>query len=147
MRGWLIRGANLAVLWGVVQTLFAELAVGGPVSTAITVGALCVLAAVAMAWGAVDRLLGHTADSYLWLKTGLFAGVVGALLGVIGQAAFVDNTGAWAIGSALVGGAPFIALLVLVPAGIGMLIGRLVAPREGRQRRRRHSVGGTDTAV
>lgn len=147
MRGWLIRGANLAVLWGIVQTLVAKLAVGGPVPIAITIGALCLLAAVAMAWGAVDRLLGNTADSYLWLKTALFTGVVGALLGVIGQAAFVDNTGTWAIGSALVGAAPFIALFVLVPAGAGVLIGRFVSPREGKQRARQGSTGGTDPVV
>lgn len=129
MRGWLIRGANLAVLWAIAQTLSAKLSVGGSLSTPIVVGALCLLGAIAMAWGAVDHLLGFNRDGYTWLKAALFAGVLGALLGVLGQAAFVDSTGAWAIGPALVGPAPFIALLVLIPAWIGMLIARFVRPR------------------
>ncbi|WP_020501932.1 hypothetical protein [Sciscionella marina] len=135
MRGWLIRGVNLAVLWGIVQTLYAKLAVGGSVPAALTVAGLCLLGAVAMAWAAIDHLLGNTGDNYLWLKAALLAGILGSLLGVVGQAAFVDNTGAWAIGPALIGPAPFIGLLVLVPSWLGMLIGRLVGGREGLRRR------------
>lgn len=130
MRGWVIRGANLAVLWGIAQTVYAKLSVGAGLGSAVVIGVLCLLGAVAMAWGAVDKLFGRTDDVYLWLKAALLAGVVGALLGVIGQAAFVDNTGAWAVGPALLGPAPFIALMVLIPAGVGNLIGRFVTTRE-----------------
>jgi hypothetical protein len=51
------------------------------------------------------------------------------LLGVIGRGTLVDQTGVWALGSALTGGAAFTALVILVPAGLGLAVGgRLEAP-------------------
>jgi hypothetical protein len=129
MRAWLIRGLIMAVLWGIVQTVHAKLSVydGGSVVSAVV--SLAILAVAAMIWAAVDTWYEHPDRGVLWLKSGLVAGVVGALLGVIGQASFVDQTGTWALGPALTGGAAFIALGVLVPAGIGLLVGTFVTPR------------------
>src|SRR5699024_3254700 len=45
------------------------------------------------------------------------------ILGVVGRGLFVDQTGVAALGEALTGGAAFLALLVIVPAGIGMFVG------------------------
>ena len=45
------------------------------------------------------------------------------ILYVIGRAVFVDQTSASDLGGALTGGAAFSALLVLVPAGLGLFVG------------------------
>jgi hypothetical protein len=51
------------------------------------------------------------------------------VLGVIGRSVFVDQTGVSELGSALTGGAAFTALLVFVPAGIGLLAGKWIRPQ------------------
>lgn len=125
MRAWLIRGCVLAVSHAGAQVLLAELAV---VSHAVLGWArpvaLGLLIAIAFAGGMLDA---HRRDpGVLWLKASLVAGWLAALLGVLGKALLVDETGVSALGGALTGGAAFTALLVLVPASLGMLASRLV---------------------
>jgi hypothetical protein len=59
-----------------------------------------------------------------WLVRGVSMAVV------LGQGVFVDDTGVESLGAAITGGAAFTALLVLVPAGIGLALGRLARPRQ-----------------
>jgi hypothetical protein len=47
---------------------------------------------------------------------------------VIGRAIFVDSAGTSELWPALTGGAAFTALLVLVPAGLGLLVGARIHP-------------------
>jgi hypothetical protein len=63
----------------------------------------------------------------------LIAGWGAAVLGVIGKSVFVDQTGVAELGGALTGGAAFTALLVLIPAAIGLAAGRwITVPRPGQ---------------
>ncbi|MFD8492152.1 hypothetical protein [Amycolatopsis sp. NPDC059657] len=120
----------MAVLHGAAATVLAKIAVLHPtdstVSSSIVVALLIGAAAL---WSAVDAWLRHPDLGRTWFIAALVAGVVSAPLTVIGKAVFVDQTGMSALGEALTGGAAFTALMVLIPAGLGMFVGgRMDAP-------------------
>lgn len=145
MRAWVVRGLVLALVHAAVQTGEAWVRAGNPEAVSwLRPAALGVLVAVAVVWGGIDSWRsGLTAGAdegdglerprygMVWFKAALVAGPVGGVLGVIGQGVFVDDTGVEALPVAITGGAAFIALLVLVPAGVGLLIGHLVTPAAG----------------
>jgi hypothetical protein len=143
MGTWLIRGGALAVVHGCAQTIMAAFEVNHPTSkgilAAIVLGGLVGVAAV---WGVVDTWRSVPGRELTWLLAALVAGWGAGVLGVIGRSAFVDQTGTSELGSALTGGAAFTALLVLVPAGIGMLVGKWIEPptrRKAAERSGRHA--------
>jgi hypothetical protein len=121
MRVWLVRGGVMAVVHAVAETVRADFGVQHPTSRtlfeALTLG---VLVGVAAVWGAVDRWRGVEDAGRTWLIASLVAGWGAAVLGVVGKSVFVDQTGVADLGGALTGGAAFTALLVLVPAAIGL---------------------------
>jgi hypothetical protein len=79
----------------------------------------------------VDGWLRKPRRGMNWFYGGLIGGVLAGLLSVIAKALFVDQTGIWALGPALTGDAAFIALLIMVPAGLGIAVGgRLEPPAE-----------------
>lgn len=127
MRLWLLRGGVLAVVHGCAQTIMAAFEVDNPTSkdtlAAIMLGALVAVAAV---WAVVDTWRSVERREMAWVIAGLLAGWGAGVLGVIGRAAFVDQTGASELSTALTGGAAFTALLVVVPAGIGLLAGKWI---------------------
>ncbi|GAB3442490.1 B-4DMT family transporter [Actinophytocola sediminis] len=127
MRTWLLRGAVLAVVHAVAETVRTDFGVHNPTSRtffeAITLG---VLVGVAAVWGATDTWRDVPDRGRMWLGAALVAGWAGAVLGVVGKASFVDQSGVADLGAAVTGGAAFVALLVLVPAGVGMLAGRWI---------------------
>lgn len=127
MRAWLLRGGVLAVVHAAAETVRADFGVAHPTSRtlfeAITLG---VLVGVAAVWGAVDRWRGVEDAGRSWLIASLVAGWGAAVLGVIGKSVFVDQTGVADLGGALTGGAAFTALLVLVPAAIGLGAGNWI---------------------
>ncbi|MDQ3788876.1 MAG: B-4DMT family transporter [Actinomycetota bacterium] len=124
MRTWLLRGAVMAVVHAVAETARADFGVHHPTSRtlfeALTLG---VLVGVAAVWGAVDRWRDVEDAGRAWLIASLVAGWGSAVLGVIGKSVFVDQTGVADLGGALTGGAAFTALLVLIPAAIGLAAG------------------------
>jgi hypothetical protein len=129
MRAWLVRGLVLAVVHAAVQTGEAWVRAGNPESVGwLRPVALGVLVGVAVVWAGLDGWLGRERHGMVWFKAALLAGPVGGVLGVVGQGLFVDDTGIEAVPVAITGGAAFIALLVLVPAGIGLFVGRLARP-------------------
>ena len=134
MGTWLIRGGVLAVVHACAQTIMAGYEVNHPTSkgtlAAIVLGGLVAIAAV---WGVVDTWRGVERREMAWLLAALVAGWGAGVLGVIGKSAFVDQTGTSELGAALTGGAAFTALLVLVPAGVGMLVGRWIEPPARRR--------------
>ncbi|WP_052394290.1 B-4DMT family transporter [Kutzneria sp. 744] len=131
MRTWLLRGLVLAVVHAAVQTAEAWVRAGDPNAVGwLRPTALGVLVGVAVLWAGVDGWLGREGSGMVWFFSALLAGPVGGVLGVIGQGVFVDDTGAEALPVAITGGAAFIALLVLVPAGIGLLIARFARPEQ-----------------
>jgi hypothetical protein len=129
MRTWLLRGGVLAVVHACAQTIMAGYEVNHPTSkgtlAAIVLGGLVGVAAV---WGVVDTWRSVRGRELAWLWAALLAGWGAGVLGVIGRSIFVDQTGTSELGSALTGGAAFTALLVIVPAGIGMLAGKWITP-------------------
>jgi len=134
MRTWLLRGGVLAVLHTFAQTIMAAFEVNHPTSTG-TLAALVLggLVGVAAVWGVVDTWRSVQGREIAWLLAALLAGWGAGVLGVIGRSAFVDQTGVSELGSALTGGAAFTALLVVVPAGIGMLVGKWLDPPTRRK--------------
>ncbi|MFC0435864.1 B-4DMT family transporter [Kutzneria buriramensis] len=144
MRAWVVRGVVLALVHAAVQTGEAWVRAGNPEAVSwLRPVALGVLVAVAVVWAGIDGWrsglvaggdsdgdgsIGRPRYGMVWFKAAILAGPVGGMLGVIGQGVFVDDTGVEALPVAITGGAAFIALLVLVPAGVGLLIGHLVTP-------------------
>ncbi|MFC0540941.1 B-4DMT family transporter [Kutzneria chonburiensis] len=129
MKVWLVRGLVLAVVHAAVQTAQAWVRAGDPTAVGwLRPTALSVLVAVAVVWGGIDGWRGLEGRGLAWFKASLVAGPVGGVLGVIGQGVFVDDTGAEALPVAITGGAAFIALLVLVPAAVGLLFGKMARP-------------------
>jgi hypothetical protein len=134
VRTWLLRGAVLAVVHAVAETARAGFGVHHPTSrTLFEAIMLGVLVAVAAVWGALDTWRDVPDRGKVWLIACLIAGWGAAVLGIIGKSIFVDQTGVADLGGALTGGAAFTALLVLVPACIGLLAGRWIRP-PGRTR-------------
>ena len=126
MQPWLVRGVAMAVVNAAAQTMIAKLEVTHPTSTSVLEPiTLAVLVGIAGLWGGLDGWLrwGGARPAMAWFYAGLFGGVLAGLLGVIGQAIFVDQTGIWALSTALTGGAAFTALLIMLPAGLGLLVG------------------------
>jgi hypothetical protein len=133
-RTWLLRGAALAVVHAVAETVRADFGVQHPTSrTLFEAIMLGVLVAVAAVWGALDTWRDVPDRGKVWLIASLIAGWGAAVLSIIGKSIFVDQTGVADLGGALTGGAAFTALLVLVPACIGFLAGRWIRP-PGRTR-------------
>ena len=129
MRAWLVRGLVLAVVHAAVQTAEAWVRAGDPTAIGwLRPTALGVLVGVAVLWAGIDAWRGRDGLGLVWFKSALVAGPVGGVLGVIGQGVFVDDTGVEALPVAITGGAAFIALLVLVPAGVGLLIAKIARP-------------------
>jgi phosphate/sulfate permease len=127
MRTWLLRGGVLAVLHAAAQTAVAAFTVRNPTSqTTLAAIVLGVLVGAAAVWGVLDNWRALPRPEVVWLIAALVAGWGAGVLGVIGRAIFVDQTGASELGSALTGGAAFTALLVFVPAVVGLLAGRWV---------------------
>ncbi|MET8851530.1 B-4DMT family transporter [Amycolatopsis sp. NPDC004625] len=138
MSAWVIRGLGMAVLHGAAITLLAKYAVYHPTDQTLVVSlALAVLVGAAALWSAVDAWRGLPDRGRVWFIAALVAGPVAGILYVIGRAVFVDQTGVSELGGALTGGAAFSALLVLIPAGLGLFVGGRLgrSPESGEEPR------------
>jgi hypothetical protein len=114
----------LAVLHGAAITLLAKYSVFHPTGDTLVISlALAVLVGAAALWSAVDAWRDRPDRGRTWFIAALVTGPVSGVLHVIGRAVFVDQTSAADLGGALIGGAAFSALLVLVPAGLGLFVG------------------------
>lgn len=124
MQTWLLRGTVLAVVHATANTVVALLRAHNPTGQTTTAAlTLGLLAATAAVWAAVDAWKDVPDRGRTWVLACLIAGFASAILGVTARALFVDETSTSALGSALTGGAAFTALLVLIPAALGLLIG------------------------
>jgi hypothetical protein len=122
----------MAVVHAAAETVRADFGVQHPTSrTLFEAIVLGVLVGAAAVWGAVDRWRGVEDAGRAWLIASLVAGWGAAVLGVIGKSIFVDQTGVADLGSALTGGAAFTALLVLIPAAIGLGAGNWIRSSRG----------------
>ena len=130
MRPWFVRALWMGLLHGAVQTGVSAVAVRSPEATSVRPIALGLLVAAAVLWGAVDRLRELPSPGMQWFIAALIAGPFAGALGVAGSALLVDQTGQEALWVALTGGAAFTALLVLAPAGLGLLLGGFLASKD-----------------
>ncbi|WP_205660501.1 B-4DMT family transporter [Amycolatopsis antarctica] len=130
MPSWLLRGFGLAVLHAAAEVALAKIAVQAPSDAdVITALVIALLVGAAALWSALDGWLRRGDRGRTWFVAALLAGPVAGILGVIGRSLLVDQTGLRELLPALTGGAAFTALLVLVPAGLGLFVGgRLRAP-------------------
>jgi hypothetical protein len=132
MRSWLVRGCVMAVVYAVVETLLVGVQVKHPdTSSVLEPLLLALLVGVSGAWAGIDGWLRRPHRGMNWFYAGLIGGVLAGVLSVIGRASFVDQTGAWALGSALTGDAAFVALLIMLPAGLGVFVGGRLRPARG----------------
>ena len=116
----------MAVVHAGTQTAVAALAARAPSSGGVLRPvALGVLVAVALVWAAADRWLGRPRAGMTWFCAALVAGPVAGALAVLAQSLLVDRTGLEALAGAITAGAAFTALLVMVPAALGLGLGRL----------------------
>jgi hypothetical protein len=129
MQPWLVRGCAMAVVYAAAETLLAEVQVDHPGSGSVTDPiVLAVLVGVSGLWAGVDGWLRKPNRGMNWFYAALIGGVLAGVLSVVARAAFVDQTGVWALGSAVTGDAAFIALLIMVPAGLGIAVGGRLEP-------------------
>ncbi|SER84141.1 hypothetical protein SAMN05216188_11688 [Lentzea xinjiangensis] len=130
MRPWFVRALWMGLLHGAVQTGVAAVAVRSPEATSVGPIALALLVAAAVIWGAADAARDLDGRGMQWFVAALLAGPFAGALGVAGSALLVDQTGQEALWVALTGGAAFTALLVLAPAGLGMLLGGFLREKD-----------------
>ncbi|MFD2416206.1 B-4DMT family transporter [Amycolatopsis pigmentata] len=135
----------MAILHAAAGTALAKAAVYDPTGLAtVKIIVIAVLAGAAALWSALDgwrtggqsprprsRRALHPDDlGRTWLIAAVIAGPLSGILFVIGRAVLVDQSGAGELRDALIGGAAFTALLVLVPALLGMVAGKRITPRK-----------------
>jgi hypothetical protein len=127
---WLIRGVVLAFVLAGADVGLAALAVHDSNLTVLRSITLGVVAGLAGLWAAVDGWRRTDDRGRAWVLASVIAGFGSGLLRVIGKAIFVDQTGLSSLGSALTGDAAFGALVVLIPAGLGLFVGARIAQRD-----------------
>jgi hypothetical protein len=120
----------MAVIYAAAETMLAKMQVNHPASgSTLDPIVLAVLVGVSGLWAGLDGWHRKPRRGMNWFYAGLIGGVLAGLLTVIAKALFVDQTGVWALRAALTGDAAFIALLIMVPAGLGIAVGgRLTSP-------------------
>ncbi|NRN64335.1 hypothetical protein GC106_15410 [Kibdelosporangium sp. 4NS15] len=129
MRFWLIRGGVLAFVLAGADVGLAAIAVHVSSLGVLRSTVLGVVAGLAALWGALDGWRQLDDRARIWVLSSIVAGFASGLLRVIGKSVFVDETGLSSLGSALTGDAAFGALVILVPAGLGLLVGGRIAQR------------------
>lgn len=134
MPAWSLRAVVLAVLHAAGTVILAQLKLSGAgAPTVLTWIAIALLVGVALLWGSIDGWRRLDQPVQTWFVAGIVGGLFGGVLNVLGRALFVDQTGVSELASQLTSGAAFTALLIIVPAGLGVLVGsRLDAPPQGR---------------
>lgn len=111
----------MTLLHAAGQTAVALVRASAPESVTIARPVvLALLVAAAVLWAAADGWRRVADPARTWFVAALITGPAAGVLGLVAQAVFVDATGIEALGTALVGGAAFTALLVLVPAMAGL---------------------------
>ncbi|GAB2967032.1 hypothetical protein GCM10017788_06080 [Amycolatopsis acidiphila] len=120
----------MALLHAIADTALAKATVYDPTGLLTAkIVVIALLVGAAALWGAVDAWLGREDLAKTWVIASLFGGLASGVLYVIGRGIFVDQSGTQELWPALTGGAAFTALLVLVPAGLGLLVGgRITRP-------------------
>lgn len=131
MPHWVLRALGMSVLHAAATVALAKITVFQPGETTVSrTAAIALLVGAAALWGALDGWFRRPDSGRTWFIAGLVSGPAAGLLSVIGKSVLVDRTGVSELGPALTSGAAFTALLVLVPAWLGVFVGSRL-PRRG----------------
>ena len=132
VREWLTRAGLMMLLHVGVRTALGFAALSWPTSGQTQrIAGLVLVVVVAMAWAGLDGVRENVDDdqrgdlTVRWLKAAVLAGPVAGLAGWAVEGMFIDSTSTSTLGGDVVGGGAFTALLILVPAMIGLAFGRL----------------------
>ena len=132
MQPWLVRGVAMAVVYAAAETVLAEVQVNHPTSGSVLDPILlALLVGVSGLWAGVDGWLRRPRRGMNWFYAALIGGLLAGVLSVLARGLFVDQTGVWALAPALTGDAAFIALLIMLPAGLGIAVGGRLQPPTG----------------
>lgn len=131
MRQWLVRAGLLSLVHVAARTALGFSALSWPTSgQSQRIGGLLAVLAVALLWSGIDALREDPDDDerddlvLRWLKAAVLAGPVAGLLGWAVEGAFIDSVGTSALPGNIIGGGAFTALLIFIPALVGMMFGR-----------------------
>lgn len=116
----------MAIVDAGTVVVLADVRAYHPGSIAAAPLGLGVVVGVAVLWAGLDGWLRRPVEAGTWFAAGLLAGPLAGLLSVAAQALLVDATGTEALGTALTGGAAFLALLVAGPAVLGRALGHML---------------------
>lgn len=149
MAPWLLRAVVLVPVHAGTSVGVELLARSRPEQGSwLRLAALALLVLVALVWGTRDGARADRTEDDLparWLKAGLATGPVAAFAAWLVRTLAVDATGLESLWGQLTGGAAFTALLVLVPAVVGVALGRWLVATPGRSRLRRRDRGQSST--
>ncbi|HKN99880.1 MAG TPA: B-4DMT family transporter [Pseudonocardiaceae bacterium] len=138
MQPWLVRGCVMAVVYAAAETVLAKVQVTAPgAGSVLDPVVLALLVGVGLLWGGIDGWLRRPRAGMQWFYAGLLGGLLAGVISVTTRALFVDQTGVWALGSALTGDAAFIALLIMLPGALGVAVGGRLQPPDGTRQGRR----------
>ncbi|MGZ8179752.1 B-4DMT family transporter [Williamsia sp. SKLECPSW1] len=143
MLSWLLRGLPMAAVHIVARVLLGMALVHSPLhGTLWKTIAVAVVVVIPLIWGGIDGIVDARAhddpDDYTdltmrWLKAGLLAGVISAVISW-GLANYVFNgMGENGFFIELFAGGSFTALLIFLPAMVGAGVGRYLARRQRRR--------------
>lgn len=99
-------------------------------------GTVVLLVLVALLWAGLDAVREDREDvqrddlSARWLRASLLTGPLAGLVGWAVEGLFIDASGSEELLVEVTGGAAFTALLVLVPAALGLFVGGRVRPAD-----------------
>lgn len=144
VREWLPRAGLMMLVHVAARTALGFAALSWPTSGQLQriIGfVVVVVVVIAALWSGLDTLRENLADderaglTQRWLTAAVVAGPVAGLVGWAIEGLFIDSIGTSALAGDIIGGGAFTALLILFPAVVGMMFGRLARTDRARFRR------------
>ena len=137
VNSWLVRATSLVLLHVLVRTGLELVLRSAPThASLLRYGSLVVLVLAALLWAGLDAVREDRGDTRRddltarWLKTALVVGPLAGLVAWAVQGLLIDASGTEQLRVELTGGAAFTALLVLLPAALGLFVGGRVRQEE-----------------
>jgi len=141
VREWLPRAGLMMLVHVAARTALGFAALSWPTSGQLQRIIGFVVVVIAALWSGLDTLRENLADderaglTQRWLTAAVVAGPVAGLVGWAIEGLFIDSIGTSALAGDIIGGGAFTALLIFVPAVVGMMFGRLARTDRARFRR------------
>jgi uncharacterized membrane protein len=143
MIAWLLRGLVMSAVHIGARVLLGLAIVQWPLeSTYWKTIAVAAVVLVALIWGGIDGLIDGRAhpdsDDYddltmRWLKAGLLAGLISAIVGWVLGTWVMSGIGQNSLAIEIFAGGSFTTLLIFVPALVGAAVGRFLTRRQHRK--------------